>query len=697
MSLRLADRLSAARQRRFIGRAAELALFQSALAAEELPFFVLYVHGPGGVGKTSLLNQFAWLAEQAEVPVTTIDARNIEPTPEAFSAGVALAMGLEPTAAPASALTARPSRHVILVDTYELLAPLDSWLREVFLPQLPERVLTVLASRHPLTTAWRSDPGWQPFIRALPLRNLTPEEGRDYLTQRSVPADDLQSVLDFTHSYPLALSLVADLYDQRPGFHFRPLDAPDVVKLLVEQFLQQVPGPAHRAALESCALVRVTTETLLAELLALPDAHELFQWLRGLSFIETRPGGLFPHDIAREVLAADLRWRNPGWYSELHRRARLYYTLRLQQTQGMEQQLALFDFVFLHRDNPAVRPFFEWQASGRTVPSQLQTADIELLAGMVEQHEGAESARLARYWLSRQPENVIVFRASDGQPAGFMTLLAMEHATGQDLAADPAVAVAWDFLRRNTPLRANEGATYFRFWLAADTYQGVSPTQSVIFINMVRHYFKLGLAYTFYACADPDFWLPIFSYAELTRLPELDFRVGDRVFGVYGHDWRAMPPLAWLELMGQREIAAAPETVKPPGSAERLMALSQDGFVEAVEEALRDYTRPDVLRSNALLRSRVVSERAGREAGETARVAALRSLLKEAAEQMRQSPKENKFYRAVYHTYVQPAATQEQAAELLDVPFSSYRRHLKSGMARIAEILWQAEVGGLEK
>jgi hypothetical protein len=71
-------------------------------------------------------------------------------------------------------------------------------------------------------------------------------------------------------------------------------------------------------------------------------------------------------------------------------------------------------------------------------------------------------------------------------------------------------------------------------------------------------------------------------------------------------------------------------------------------------------------------------------------------LLKQAAEQMRERAKENKFYRAVYHTYIQPAATQEQAAELLDVPFSSYRRHLKLGMLRITQILWQAEVGGLE-
>jgi hypothetical protein len=697
MSSRLADRLAAARRRRFIGRTAELTLLELALTAEELPFFVLYVYGPGGLGKTSLLSQFARLAEQLQVPAYTLDARNVEPTPEAFAAGLCLVMGIDPTGSPADALAARPGRHVILVDTYELLSPLDGWMRDVFLPQLSEGVLVVLASRNPPAAAWRSDPGWQPLFHSLPLRNLSPDEGRDYLIQRHVPEEELQTVLDFTHSYPLALSLVADLYDQRPGFHFKPFEAPDLVKILLEQFLQRVPGPAHRAALESCALVRVTTESVLAEMCGLPDVNDLFEWLRGLSFIQTRPGGLFPHDLAREAMVADLRWRNPDWYAELHRRARLYYTQRLQQTQGPEQQVALFDFVYLHRDNPAVRPFFEWQSSGRAVPDRLREDDVPALVDMVAQHEGAGSAGLAEHWLARQPQNTMVFRDNEERPAGFVMFLALDQATPEDLAKDSAAAAAQSFLRKHAPLRAGESATYFRFWMAADTYQGVSPTQSLIFINMVRHYFTPGLAYTFYACADPAFWLPIFSYAELARLPNLDFDVDGRRFGVYGHDWRAIPPLPWLDLMGKREIAAAPEEIKPQQISEPLLVLSKAEFAGAAEDALHDITRPDVLHGNALLRTRVVIERAGMGAGDNSRVAALRVLLKEAAEQMRESPKENKFYRAVYHTYIQPASTQEQAAELLDVPFSTYRRHLKSGVTRIAEILWQAEVGGLEK
>ena len=55
---------------------------------------------------------------------------------------------------------------------------------------------------------------------------------------------------------------------------FRPAETPDVIKTLLEQFVQQVSGPANRTALESCALVRYTTEALLAHMVTIPEVHE---------------------------------------------------------------------------------------------------------------------------------------------------------------------------------------------------------------------------------------------------------------------------------------------------------------------------------------------------------------------------------------------------------------------------------------
>jgi Ni2+-binding GTPase involved in maturation of urease and hydrogenase len=96
MSSRLADRLSLARHRRFAGREAERALFQATLTTAELPFYVLYLFGPGGIGKTSLIKEFAYLADEAKIPVLQLDARSIEPAPEAFLTALQAAMGLIP-------------------------------------------------------------------------------------------------------------------------------------------------------------------------------------------------------------------------------------------------------------------------------------------------------------------------------------------------------------------------------------------------------------------------------------------------------------------------------------------------------------------------------------------------------------------------------------------------------------------------
>jgi hypothetical protein len=96
---------------------------------------------------------------------------------------------------------------------------------------------------------------------------------------------------------------------------------------------------------------------------------------------------------------------------------------------------------------------------------------------------------------------------------------------------------------------------------------------------------------------------------------------------------------------------------------------------------------PPALPDNPLLRSRVVIDRAGADSDLRQRVSILQALIKSAAETLRASPRDAKLYRALQHTYFKPALTQEQAAELLDLPFSTYRRHLKSGVTRLPKML----------
>jgi hypothetical protein len=92
------------------------------------------------------------------------------------------------------------------------------------------------------------------------------------------------------------------------------------------------------------------------------------------------------------------------------------------------------------------------------------------------------------------------------------------------------------------------------------------------------------------------------------------------------------------------------------------------------------------------MRSRLILQTAGENAGPSV----LQDLIRQAAQSLQAAPKLDKLYRALELTYLRPAPTQEIAAERLDLPFSTYRRHLTGAVARVTEWLWQRELYGIE-
>jgi hypothetical protein len=197
------------------------------------------------------------------------------------------------------------------------------------------------------------------------------------------------------------------------------------------------------------------------------------------------------------------------------------------------------------------------------------------------------------------------------------------------------------------------------------------------------------LAWSFAAYTDPNFWQPIYSYISFQRSPEADFEIGGQRFGVFTHDWRVEPMLAWLEVMAEQELATdlGPD-LREAKLIGPLVVLSEPEFADAVRQALRDYTRPELLAGNPLMRSRLVVEATEQPVSS----ATLQALLREAAETLTGNPKDEKLYRAIHATYLEPAPTQEQAAERLELPFNTYRYHLDNGLKRITAWLWQREL-----
>ena len=686
---RLHERLSENLSRRFVGRDAEITLFKDLLDRSGQAA-LLWVYGPGGVGKSTLLHRLAQLVSDKGMPVLFPDARDLPPTREGVVQG--LRQALEPAIV---SVEDGEQRWVILLDTCEHFSEAEaSAVRTEVLSQLPATSLIVLAARARPGLAWLTDPGWGELLTPMPLHNLSPTEARTYLSRAGVPESRHDAVVAFTHGHPLSLALVGEL-----GKHgdFDPSGSPDVLGSLLERLLSDVPGPSYRDAVYASAQVRVTDEGLLAVLLD-GDVTAEFDWLRRQPYMESGLDGVFPHDLARDLLDKDLRWRNPQRQRVLHERAGRHY-LRLMEVGDTEvQQSALFDLIALH---PSLRAFVLAPSAGLRV-TQGASADRAAVLSLIARHEGPESAELAAMWWDQDPGAWLIVRDRTAPVSSSlraaMALTALPE-PGGPLDVDPAVVAARVRLGRHPPVRPGERVTYVRWWLDAETYQMPSPAQTMLAVQLTRHYLTTpGLAVSFVPTTDPDTWLAPMLYTDQNPMPEADFALGGQRYSVFGHDWRAVPPARWLALMSERETAREPVPVPAERRGEAaLLALSRQEFAQGVRSLLRELHRPDRLVHNPLLRCRLVESRlpatpAGADPGPEARLAALREVLQEAVTTLQASPRDAKGFRALRRTYLAPAPSQEVAAQVLGLPSSTYRRHLSAGLRAITDILWEQEL-----
>src|SRR5690606_41815246 len=88
VATRLGEVIDDERHRGFVGRGRELAAFDAAVAGRS-PCRVLFVHGPGGIGKTTLLLELRTRARAAGRAVVMLDARDGGASPDGFRHAIA--------------------------------------------------------------------------------------------------------------------------------------------------------------------------------------------------------------------------------------------------------------------------------------------------------------------------------------------------------------------------------------------------------------------------------------------------------------------------------------------------------------------------------------------------------------------------------------------------------------------------------
>jgi AAA ATPase domain len=676
MATRLGDLLDDARRRTFVGRRRELASFDDVLLGRSARR-VLLVHGPGGIGKTTLLLEYRTRARAAGRTVLLLDAREVDPSPEGFENAMAAAAG-QPMSVP-------PEGAVLLVDGYEQLGPIDGWLRQAFLPALPADCAVVLAGREAPAAPWRSDPGWRSVVGVHHLGDLDEAECGELLERAGVASAARPQLVRLGRGHPLAMALLADIA-VTGTVPDRLAEAPDLVAALLESLLRDAPADAHMTGLAACAKAWLTTEDLLRQVVG-TAAGEVWAWLERRPFVIRGPNGLFPHDLARDVLDAEFERRWPERYRALHRVVHDHVVASLRSAAGPDRQMLAQHLLYLHRGSPFSEVIGSLRAQGSAAVVPARREDHEPALSLIEHFEGPRSARLAERWFAEQPECLNVVRDNQGL-AGFV--FHVMHPTGSPMEdRDPVTRAVLDHATRQGPARPGEQIYIGRFMAGRRGYQSDPYAVLAGPVSSLIEWVSRPLAWSFVAIVEDAVWGPIFDYIAFTRQLEVEF--DGRTHVVYGNDWRRLPVGTWLDLMSEREHSGA--TGPPPASLLRPPPLDRARFAAAVRSALPDLRRPDRLAASPLMGSSLAapSLAAPSMAAEPGGASAerLRATIENAIGCLGDQPLEAVLRR----TFVRGAPTQEAAAEVLGLPFSTYRRHLAKAVEQLTDVLWAVEIG----
>lgn len=671
----LGDRVDRARAQGFVGRNAELELFK-ALLRPEPPQRGLIVHGPGGVGKTSLIEAFQQHARESGVATARIDGRDLPGDPGAVEHAVWQAVsGIE---------TGSDRPALLLLDSFESLAPMERWFREEIMAALPDHFRVVLAMRRRPESAWQVDPGWACLTRIAELGGLNRDESARLLRARGVPESRFDELCGLTEGHPLALTLAANLVVNDPSAPLNLTDSPELVRELVKRHTADAPDRECRLALYACALARDLNEPLLAAMIDSPAAAGAFEWLRRQSFVHERSRGLQAHELVGEALSTELQQRDPECYRRTVHNGMRFLFDRARSHGGQE---AIEDVLYLMRDLPAIRETFVVSRDSGFTVDRVRDTDARPLARLVEQPWGGQSRRWFETWLGQAPEWLAVLRDAERRPIGMSFYLDVTTVDDELARADPAVFAFRDHLARRAPLRTGERAMLSRFLLAGDGDLGAGLAQLQC-RNALMPLKVPDLAFTGSVRRDTAENRLQARYSGIAPLAGSQFRCDGRDYFIMGHDWRVEPPVDWLEGLAERLVNQA-VPIDSPAQAE---VMDEAEFAGAVKQTLRALAAGDDLDDQRLAHSVMVRRAIDQRSDGASPAEVLRDLIERAVQSSADQPRGDELRAVIHHTYLEPAAKQRAAADETGLSYGTYRRRLREAVARVGEYLWRLEI-----
>jgi hypothetical protein len=489
--------------------------------------------------------------------VAFLDCRETEPTINGFLSGLGKAFGL-PDEQPniddiLLHISKNTDRTLICLDQYENFILMDTWLRQVFIPALPDTTLTVMASRYAPKTSWLTTAGWQDLFRELELKELSEIESTQMLETRNLDKDQIERVKKFAHGYPLVLELGAAALRSQPDLDVHSGPPVKIITQLSRVLLSDL-SQEKMEAIQAMSTVRWTTESILRALLKIEHTQTIFNELEELPFIYPTTEGLILHEVFQEAVSRDLSSRDPERYNLYRSRAWRFFSKESQKAREHHLWHLTADMLYLI-ENPVVREAFFPKGSSEYVLQPAVGEDYEEIVEIARSEETVEAAELVERWLNHHPESFFVAKGSNMKVAGFYFCFEPHKVDEKVLSHDPLTEVWLKHLRQN-PVKPEERVLFLRRWLARGTGDNFSPVQGACWVDIKRTYMEMRphLRRLYTTVNDLAAYAPVVIPLCFLPIEDAHVEIGGRVYHSALLDFGEGSVDGWLKSLVKAEL-----------------------------------------------------------------------------------------------------------------------------------------------
>lgn len=662
------------KKRNFIGRKKELQLMKQNLHAKKEDWSILHFYAAAGMGKTVLLQHFAEL--HPEFPHLYIDAHQGFDQYETFLAHVyhqLLAKKLLTTESTPSHvvqdlgnIVKKYPVFILLIDGLDQCLTILPWLKDEFLNKLPINVRVYTAGRLPLDQ-WQTEFGWENMVRNMALKPFSKQEWKQFAKNHGITDERLiYQVGAISKGIPLAVSLTCHWLNKHgKQVALSKRDERYLIELLDKYLLSADKlGQVKDTLLVLASLTYTFDQEMMEYMLGEPIDLADFSQLCQSSFVEALPsGGWMVKNGIRNWISTSFKERFPETYEIYKERAREILDRRIATANNqpaIKLELALGK-IFL-QERQIVRDFLYFGGQEKLHVRAARQEELPKLAKMYQHNllhsppyladDTHQEQYLATIWEAYP--NAIQIIENEQQILFFYCFVPLNQEIRNIFANNPLTK---NWLANTQP----EEQDWF-YWLVSTN----QPTDWEVVHFFQQHIFLPSLSKRRITC------LAMFNdQAEFLRLlgfkhaPFADFQTASGIrYYFYTLDAR------------ETTAATAPTLTNKHDPLDAWITLTKKVLVNY---PVLSCQYPLLNQCNQLWNTKFATEQIAEY---------LSSLIDSHYERLKEGTRQEQTQAQILHyAYLKKHGSHETVAALLDLPSSTYYRHLKKLTHGLAYLL----------